>query len=158
VQRVPGTAVFLNRNNATAPLAMRASVEHLHALNEHVVILSIETLAVPYVPLADRLVIDDLGYTDDGITHAGARFGYMDKPNVPGVLRLIEKAQIECPLEVDQASYFLSTIDLRRGDAPGMSRWRKSLFLATSRITADAAEYFGLPRDRTVIMGSRIDI
>jgi KUP system potassium uptake protein len=54
--------------------------------------------------------------------------------------------------------HFRSTIDLCRGDAPGMSRWRKSLFLATSRITADAAEYFGLPRDRTVIMGSRIEV
>ena len=47
VLRVPGTAVFLNRTKVTAPLAMRASVEHLHALNEHVVILSIETLAGP---------------------------------------------------------------------------------------------------------------
>ena len=74
------------------------------------------------------------------------------------MLRLLEHADIECPLEVDEASYFLSTIDLRRGDAPGMSRWRKRLFLATSRITADAAEYFGLPRDRTVIMGSRIEV
>ena len=44
------------------------------------------------------------------------------------------------------------------GDAPGMSRWRKHLFVATSRITADAAEYFGLPRERTVIMGSRIEV
>jgi KUP system potassium uptake protein len=158
VLRAPGTAVFLNRTKITAPLAMRASVEHLHALHEHVVILSIETLTVPHVPAADRLVIDDLGYTDDGITHASARFGYMDQPNVPDVLRLIEKAQIESPIEVDEASYFLSTIDLCRGDAPGMSRWRKSLFIATSRITADAAEYFGLPRDRTVIMGSRIEV
>jgi KUP system potassium uptake protein len=158
VLRAPGTAVFLNRTKITAPLAMRASVEHLHALHEHVVILSIETLAVPHVPAADRLVIDDLGYTDDAITHASARFGYMDQPNVPDVLRLIEKAQIESPIEVDEASYFLSTIDLCRGDAPGMSRWRKSLFIATSRITADAAEYFGLPRDRTVIMGSRIEV
>jgi KUP system potassium uptake protein len=158
VQRVPGTAVFLNRTKVTAPLAMRACVERLHALHEHVVILTIETLTVPHVPLPDRLVIDDLGYTDDGITHAGARFGYMDKPDVEGVLRLLEKAEIECPLEVDEASYFLSTIDLRRGDAPGMSRWQKSLFLATSRITADAAEYFGLPRDRTVIIGARMEI
>ena len=47
VQRVPGTAVFLNRTKVTAPLAMRASVEHLHALSEHVVILSIETRPVP---------------------------------------------------------------------------------------------------------------
>ena len=158
VQRVPGTAVFLNRNKVTAPLAMRASVDHLHALHEHVVILSIDTLPVPHLPLAQRLAVDDLGYTDDGITHVGARFGYMDQPNVPEVLRLIGQAQIESPLEVDEASYFLSTIDLHRGEAPGLSRWRKRLFLATSRITADAAEYFGLPRDRTVIIGSRIEV
>jgi KUP system potassium uptake protein len=88
--RVPGTAVFLNRNKVTAPLAMRASVKHLHALNEHVVILSIETQEIPHVPPAERIVIDDLGYTDDGITHATARFGYMDQPNVPAVMRLIE--------------------------------------------------------------------
>jgi KUP system potassium uptake protein len=150
--------VFLNPTKLTAPLAMRASVEHLHTLNEHVVILTIETLAVSHVPAADRLVIDDLGYSDDGITHATARFGYMDQTNVPAVLRQIEKAAIELPIEVDHASYFLSKIDLCRGDAPGMSRWRKTLFLTTSRITADASEYFGLPRDRTVVMGSRIEV
>jgi KUP system potassium uptake protein len=77
---------------------------------------------------------------------------------VADVLRLVEKADIECPLEVDQASYFLSTIELSVGDAPGMARWRKRLFVATSDITADAAEYVGLPRGRTVIMGSRIEV
>jgi KUP system potassium uptake protein len=156
--RVPGTAVFLNRGKLTAPLAMRANVEHNHVLHEHVVIVSIETLPVPHVPVAERLAIDDLVYTDDGITHVSARFGYIDTPNVPDVLRQLETAEIECPLEVDEASYFLSTIELRLGDAPTMTRWRKRLFLATSRITADAAEYFGLPRDRTVIMGSQIDV
>jgi KUP system potassium uptake protein len=158
VLRAPGTAVFLNRSKATAPLAMRASVEHLHALNEHVVILSIETVTVPHVPVAERLVIDDLGYTDDAITHASARFGYMDRQDVPEVLRLIEEADIECPLEVDEASYFLSTIELRRGDAPGMSGWRKNLFLALAHVSADAAEFFNLPRDRTVILGSVIEV
>ena len=158
VRRVPGAAVFLNRTKVTAPLAMRASVEHLHALSEDVVILSIETRPVPHVPLADRLVIDDLGYADDGITHVGARFGYMDDPNVPEVLAGIEQRRLEAPFDVAKASYFLSTIELCRGDATGMSRWRKRLFLATSRITADAAEYFRLPRDRTVIIGSRIEV
>jgi KUP system potassium uptake protein len=158
VVRVPGTGVFLNRNAETAPLAMRAIVEHLHAVSEHVVILSIETLAVPHVVPAERLVVDDLGYTDDGITHATARFGYMDRADVPSVLRLLEHSDIECPLEVDEASYFLSTIELVLSDEPGMSRWRKRLFLATAHIAADAAEYFGLPRDRTVILGSRIEI
>jgi KUP system potassium uptake protein len=156
--RVPGTAVFLNRGKETAPLAMHSSVEHYRVLHEHVVIMSIETQPVPRVPLADRLVIDALGYTDDGITHVSARFGYMDAPNVPEVLRLLETAEIECPIEVDTASYFVSTIELRRGGAPTMAQWRKRLFLATSAITADAAEYFNLPRDRTVIVGSHIEV
>jgi KUP system potassium uptake protein len=158
LRRSPGTAVFLNRNKVTTPLAMRANVVHNQVLHEHVVILSIETLPQPHVVPAGRLSVDDLGYTDDGITHVEARFGYMEQPNVPDALRLAAEAGLECPLEVDEASYFLSTIELRPGDAPGMTRWRKRLFVATSHITADAAEYFGLPRDRTVIMGSLIEV
>ncbi len=156
--RVPGTAVFLNRGKSTTPLAMRAIVEHSHILHEQVVILSIETLPVPHLAAADRIRIDDLRYEDDGITHISARFGYMQEPNVPSVLRLASaRMPLQASLDPDQVSYFLSTIDLRVGDAPGMIRWRKRLFVATSRITADAAEYFGLPRERTVIMGSRIE-
>jgi KUP system potassium uptake protein len=82
----------------------------------------------------------------------------MDEPNIPGVLRLLEAAEIERPIDVDQVSYFLSKIELRRGTEPTMARWRRQLFLATSRITADAAEYFGLPRDNTVIMGSHVEV
>ena len=158
LDRVPGTAVFLNRGKTTTPLAMRANVEHNHILHRQVVILSIETLPVPYVDLADRIEVDDLSYTDDGITHVSAKFGYLEEPDVPSVLRLAAKAKLEVTIDVDDASYFLSTIELRAGDAPGMTRWRKRLFVATSHITSDAAQYFGLPRDRTVIMGSRIDV
>jgi KUP system potassium uptake protein len=158
IQRVPGTGVFLNRTKATAPLAMRESVQHLRSLHENVVILSIDTQPVPHVHVSDRLVVDDLGYSDDGITHATARFGYMDEPNVPSVITLLQEAPIECKVDPDDASYFLSTVDLRSGRSPQLSRWQRRLFLATARITADAAEYFGLPRERTVIMGSRIEI
>jgi KUP system potassium uptake protein len=72
--------------------------------------------------------------------------------------RLVETAEIECPIELDTASYFVSTAELRRGAAPTMAPWRKRLFLATSAITADAAEYFNLPRDRTVIVGSQVEV
>jgi KUP system potassium uptake protein len=157
-QRVPGTAVFLNRGKATVPLAMRANVEHNHILHENVVILSIETLPVPHVPDEDRVTVDDLGYTDDGIIHVSARFGYVQSPDVPEVLRSAAVASAELNLELEETSYFLSTIELSVGDAPGMTRWRKRLFVATSRISADAAEYFRLPRDRVVIMGSRISV
>ena len=158
LHRVPGTAIFLNRGKATAPLALRANVEHNEILHEHVLILSIETTPAPHVPAEERLQIDDLGYKDDRIIHVTARFGYMDQTNVPGLVPLIRGAPIESPLHDDRLSYFVSRIELVQGNTPGMSRWRKHLFIATSRITADAAEYFGLPRERTVIMGSRIEL
>ncbi|HEX9352961.1 MAG TPA: potassium transporter Kup [Streptosporangiaceae bacterium] len=158
LHRVPGTAIFLNRGKATAPLALRANVEHNEILHEEVLILSIETMPAPHITDAERLQIDDLGYKDDRIIHITARFGYMDQTNVPGLLPLIRDAAIESPLDEDKLSYFVSRIELVQGHAPGMSRWRKRLFIATSRITADAAEYFRLPRERTVIMGSRIEL
>jgi KUP system potassium uptake protein len=158
LHRVPGTAVFLNRGKATAPLALRANVEHNEILHEEVLILSVETTTAPHVPAEERLRIDDLGYRDDGITHVTARFGYLDQTNIPGLLPLIRAASTESSLADDKLSYFVSRLELVQGHAPGMSRWRKRLFIATSRITADAAEYFRLPRDRTVIMGSRIEL
>jgi KUP system potassium uptake protein len=158
LHRVPGTAVFLNRGKATAPLALRANVEHNEILHTEVLILSVETTTAPHVPEAERLQIDDLGYRDDGITHVTARFGYMDQTNIPGLLPLIRAASTESSLAEGNLSYFVSRIELVQGSAPGMSRWRKRLFIATSRITADAAEYFRLPRESTVIMGSRIEL
>jgi KUP system potassium uptake protein len=157
--RVPGTAIFLNRGKESAPLAMRANVEHNHVLHEHVIILSIETVPVPHVLPEERIAdIDDLGYTDDQITHVTARIGYMDTPDVPALLPLINHPEVKGRLADGEVSYFLSKIDLHMGTQPGMNRWRKRLFLATSRLTADAAEYFRLPRDNTVIMGSRIEL
>jgi KUP system potassium uptake protein len=156
--RIPGTAVFLNRGKETTPLAMRANVKHNRVLHEHVVIMTIETLPVPRVPDSERTAVDALGYAEDGIFHLTAHFGYMEKPNVVGALRLLDPAQTEGKVTIDDASYFLSKLELTMGTAPNMARWRKHLFIATSYITADAADYFGLPPDRTVIMGSRIEV
>src|SRR5262249_35458896 len=140
--RVPGTAIFLNRGKATAPLALRANVEHNEILHEHVLILSVETMPAPHVPAEDRLQIDHLGYRDDQTVHVPALFGYMAQTNVPGLMPLIRDATTESALLGGKLSYFVSRIELVQGHAPGMSRWRKRLFIATSRITADAAEYF----------------
>ena len=138
---------------------MRANVEHNHVRHEHVVILSIETLPVPRVPATERLVVDDLGYADDGIIHVTARFGYMDTP---------ERARPPCACSTRPTPRPASSSTTPRTSSPRSScaaathrrwrRWRKRLFIATSHITADAAEYFGLPRDRTVIMGSHIEV
>ncbi|HTY27584.1 MAG TPA: KUP/HAK/KT family potassium transporter, partial [Mycobacterium sp.] len=156
--RIPGTAVFLNRGSATAPLAMRANVEHNHVLHEHVIILSLDTSPVPRVPDIERITVDDLGHRDDGIFFVSARFGYMERPNVPALLRLVDPVATEGPIDVDEASYFLSKLELCAGPDRTMAAWRKRLFIATSYITADAALYFGLPLARTVIIGARIEV
>ncbi|WP_033287787.1 potassium transporter Kup [Amycolatopsis jejuensis] len=156
--QVPGTAVFLNRGKQTAPLAMRANVEHNRVRHEHVVIVSVETQPVPRVPDGDRVVIDELGYPDDGITHVTAKFGYVEKPDVPGALAMLDPAATEGRLDLDEATYFLSKIELQAGDEPTMAAWRKHLFIATAGIAADAADSFNLPRDRTIIMGSHIEV
>jgi KUP system potassium uptake protein len=156
LSRVPGTAVFLNRGKETAPLAMRANVEHSHVRHEHVVIMTIETEPVPRIAEGERTEVDALGYAQDGIVHVTARFGYMEPSDVPAALRLLDSEETEGTIDVDQASFFLSKLELDAGPEPTMAQWRKRLFIATSYLAADAADFFHLPRDRTVVMGSRI--
>jgi KUP system potassium uptake protein len=156
--RAPGTAVFLSRGNKTVPLALRANVRHNHVLHDHVVIVTIDTLSIPRVADSERIEIDPLGDAHDGIIHVTARFGYMEAPDVPHVLRLLDPARTEGLIAIDDASYFLSKIELTKGGEPTMPAWRRNLFIATSRLSSDGAEFFGLPQDRTLIEGSRIEV
>jgi KUP system potassium uptake protein len=158
VVRVPGTAVYLNARRETTPLALRAGVEHTRALHETVVIISIETTKAPYVPESDRLVVDSLGYEDDGISHLTARFGFQDAPDVPRLLELAAETGLETEVDVEGAVYFLSQVSVTPTAAPGMRGWRKRLFVAMSRNAASPVDYFRLPGDRTVTVGSQIEL
>jgi KUP system potassium uptake protein len=158
VARVPGTAVFLNANPETTPLALRANVEHNHVLHDCVLIVSLTTERVPYVPIDERLSIDDLGYRDDGITHITGRFGFQDPLNVPALMRQVAERGVEGNPRLDDPSYFVSKIQIIATDRPGMAKWRKKLFLAISRNAANPVEVFHLPDERTVVMGSHIEL
>ena len=81
---------------------MRANVEHNHVLAEHVIILSVETEPVPRIPDSERMTHDDLGYASDGIVHVAARFGYMERPNVPRALALLDPEETEGPIDLGQ--------------------------------------------------------
>jgi KUP system potassium uptake protein len=157
VSRVPGTGVFMNRGKETAPLSMRACVDHLHSLPESVVILSLETMPVPRIRPRDRLEIDELGYQDDRITFVRAKHGYAEEYDVPKLVRQIAKTEVECPVDARHASFYLSRVQLTPGDRPGMSQWRKRAFLVIALIAAEPADYFKLPRARTVTLGSEIE-
>jgi KUP system potassium uptake protein len=157
VQRVPGTAVFLNRGVKTTPLAMRANVDHNHALHEAALIVSIETVPAPFVAEEDRISISSLNYPDDGISSVIARYGFQEQPDVPDIVRRASPG-LETPCDLDDVTYFLSKMEIVQTDAPGMPPWRKRLFLATAHIAADAVDYFQLPRNRTVLLGSAVEI
>ena len=158
VVRVPGTAVYLNARRETTPLALRAAVEHNHAMHEAVVVISIEMTKAPYVPESERLVVDNLGYEDDGISHLTARFGFQETPDVPRLLALAAETGLECEIDVDGAVYFLSQVTVAPTSAPGMAGWRKRLFVAMSRNAASPVDYFRLPGERTITLGSRIEL
>jgi KUP system potassium uptake protein len=158
VHRVPGTAVCLTAGKLTTPLALRENVDYNHVLHESVVIVSVQTSGVPYVRRSERVVVDELGYEDDGVLHLTIRYGFQDTHDVPAALRQAVAHGLEVDVDVDNATYFVSHITLVRGDDPAMPRWRKTLFLALSRTSASPVEYFGLPERRIVTMGAYIEL
>jgi KUP system potassium uptake protein len=127
-------------------------------LHQTVVIVTIESMNVPYLDPAESLIIDELGYRDDGITLISARLGFLDRQYIPGILALAGRRRLERNIDVEHASYFLSRTALVRTDAPTMRRWRKGLFIAMWRNEADLVEHFGVPDERTVTMGSVIEL
>jgi KUP system potassium uptake protein len=114
-------------------------------------------MPVPRIKPSERLEIDDLGYEDDRLTFVRAKHGYSEEYNVPKLIRQIAEEGVECPVDARHASFFLSRVELKATDRPGMSLWRKRVFLVTALISAEPADYFHLPRKRTVTLGSEIE-
>jgi KUP system potassium uptake protein len=165
--RVPGTAVFPHISRNSAPLALRANVDYNQVLHEHVIIVTVQPEAVPYVPADDRLTIDHLGDPADGIVHITARTGFQDPQDIPEILRdacffarSSEDGRLYNELDFDPetAFYFLSRISIQPGGRRGIAGWRRRLFIFLARNAASPAAYFHLPESRTVVMGSQIDL
>jgi KUP system potassium uptake protein len=159
LHRVPGTAIFPNPSRHTTPLALRAEVEHTHALHERVVIISVEPVGVPNVDPEDRFVVSKMGHGLFRIFHVVDRIGYRDRWNIPDALALARKqGLLPRNLDLEHASYFVSRITIKPTDAPGMMRWRKKLFVTMARNAASPIDAFALPSERTVMMGSQVGV
>jgi len=158
--RVEGTAVFPHPGKDSTPLALRANVEHNKILHRDVLIVSASSANVPHVPVEERFQVDHLGHMDDHIQHLSVRFGFSDEPDLAEALRQACRtgALDSRTIDATNASFFLSRGAIRRTHAPGMAQWRKVLFLGLAHNAADPAAYFGLPVDRTVTMGSPVDV
>ena len=156
--RVRGTGVILNASADTTPLTLRANLEHNHVLHEQVAIVTAPSAKVPRVHPQDRCTVDVLGYTDDDISHVTARFGFQVDPDIPGALRLAGANGLECDIDFEGATYFLSWATIRVTDATGMDRWRKRLFVAIWRNSANPVEYLRLPDRRAITMGWEVPL
>ncbi|HUE25955.1 MAG TPA: potassium transporter Kup [Solirubrobacteraceae bacterium] len=159
LHRVEKVAVYLSPDKLTTPLALRADVEHYGVLHDKILIVSVEQDSVPHVDPADRFAVETLGSGLCKITHVSIGAGYRDRTNVPQALALARKRGLLARnLDLEHASYFVSRMTITPTRDPGMSRWRKLLFIGLARNAASPIDHFGLSPDRTVLVGSQVRV
>lgn len=152
-ERVPGTAVFMDSRPEGTPPALLHNLEHNRVLHERVVFLTLITREVPYVDDRERFDVDDHG---DGVYRVAADVGFAEDPNVPALLRRVElDGESVDPGEV---TYFLGRETLIATDEPGMAKWRERLFALMSRNAERAPNYFHIPSEQVVEMGTQVDL
>jgi KUP system potassium uptake protein len=151
--RVPGTAVFLTSDPTSAPTALMHSLKHYKVLHEKNVILTIETTSYPRVDPAERVQIEPIGET---FSRVKLRFGFMEQPNVPKALAIARK--LGWTFDIMSTSFFLSRRALKPAASSCMPDWQDRLFIAISRSANDATDYFQIPTDRVVEVGTQVTI
>jgi KUP system potassium uptake protein len=152
-QRVPGTAVFLTSDPKSAPTALLHSLKHYKVLHEKNVILSVETTHTPRVDSDNRVRIEPVGST---FLRVLLRFGYMETPNIPRTLAIARK--LGWQFDIMSTSFFLSRRSLRPATHSGMPRWQDRLFISLARSANDATDYFQIPTDRVVEVGTQVTV
>jgi KUP system potassium uptake protein len=151
--RVPGTAVFLTGSPGVTPGALLHNLKHNRVLHENVVFLTVEVMEVPSVPTEERVSVEPLG---NNSWRVSARFGFKDEMDVPHAL-LTSRAR-GFDLDPMQTSYFLSRETVVATQYEGMAPWRERVFAALARNAGSAADYFHLPANRVIELGTRVEI
>lgn len=151
--RVPGTAIFMNSGATGTPSALLHNIKHNKVLHERVVVLTVEIADEPYVDAAERYGIEQLG---DGFYRVTLRYGFMEETDVPAAL----KSMTLCgaPFDMMKTSFFLSRQTLLPSRRPGMMLWREKLFAWMMRNAATPMQFFNLPTNRVVELGSQVEI
>ena len=154
IPRVPGTAVFLTRAQRDAPPVLVWHIKHNRALHERVFILTAVTQPVPWMRRGERLTVEDVA---PGMWRATARFGLMERPDVPALLR--QANALGCQLKLEDVTYYVGheTI-VRREDGTRLPRVVESMFAYLQRNSLHLSDYLRLPADSVVELGREIAI
>ncbi|MCW5774509.1 MAG: KUP/HAK/KT family potassium transporter, partial [Rhodospirillaceae bacterium] len=153
-RRVAGTAVFLSARPHVVPHALLHNVKHNHVLHERIAIVTVETEERPWVPLADRVEFEKLGA---GFYRIVVHYGFMQQPNLPAVLEHCHGRE-GFVAEAMQTSYFLGRDKFVARSSDGVARWRRGLFIFLQRNAVGAADFFRIPPNRTIELGTQIEM
>jgi KUP system potassium uptake protein len=151
--RVSGTAVFLTGHSDHAPISLLNNLRHNKVLHKTVLVVRVLTENIPYVAPHDRIQTTDLG---EGFWRILLHFGFAETPNVPRALRRAGIPDLD--LTPRKVSFFIGRANVKSTARPGMARWRERLYTALARIATRPTEFFHIPPDRVIELGTEVDI
>ncbi|WP_019833438.1 potassium transporter Kup [Sphingomonas sp. PR090111-T3T-6A] len=152
-ERVPGTAVFMTTARDGVPHALLHNLKHNKVLHDRVILLTVKIEDVPYVGQSHRAEVKEFG---QGFYRMVVHYGFMQEPDVPAALACVQG--IGAPLRMMDTSFFLARQTLIASSRPGMAVWREKLFAWMLRNAESAMEFFKLPSNRVVELGSQVEI
>ena len=152
-QRVPGTAIFMASTNSGVPSALLHNIKHNKVLHERVIVLTVAIQDVPFVDPEKRCAVKDMG---QGFYRLTLKYGFLEETDIPTALKTVKLGGE--PFEMMKTSFFLSRQTLLASAKPGMAIWREKLFAWMLRNAASAMEFFRLPTNRVVELGSQVEI
>ena len=155
IVQVPGTAVFITRRPTGVPISLLHNLKHNKVLHEQNILLNVVVKEIPHVDDADRVEARDLGHSFRRLV---LNYGFMDSIDVPRALANAREEDLGFFYEPMAVSYFLSRDILMLGSRPTMPQWRRALFMKLARGAPSAIEYFELPSNRVIELGSRVEI
>jgi KUP system potassium uptake protein len=150
---VPGTAFFLSSDSQAVPPALLHNLKHNRVLHEKNVILTVETIRVPEIPEEDRAEYEPI---NERFARLRLRFGFMETPNVSRALGRARREGLK--FDVMNSSFFLGRRKVVPGARMGLPLILDRLFIALGRFAADPSDFYHLPRDRVVELGSRMTV
>jgi KUP system potassium uptake protein len=149
--RVPGTAVFLTGDPSAAPTSLMHNLKHNRVLHERNIILTIKTEDTPRVQRHERIEIDRVA---DTFIRVIAHYGFMETPSVPKIIEHCRRKDLN--IDISATSFFLSRRSLKVSLKSEMPRWQERLFIWLAGRAEDATEYFRIPSDRVVEVGTQV--
>jgi KUP system potassium uptake protein len=151
--RVPGTAIFLTSQPESTPPALLHNLKHNHVLHENNIILTIKTESTPTAAAEQRGKVEKLS---DGFSIVTLTFGFMEEPNISHALARMRRDGLK--FDIMTTSFYVGRRKIISDANSGMPAWQDRLFISLASAAADPSDYFRLPANRVVELGSQVSV